>query len=88
MKGFVKDPQAILDYTINWAPWLNGDTISTSAWTVDSPATSVSESKTTGTTTIFVSGGVAGSNYVLINSIVTAGGREDERSIELRVRDR
>ena len=36
MKGFVKDPDAILDYAFDWSPWLNGDEISTSDWYVDS----------------------------------------------------
>jgi len=88
MKGFVQDPQAILDYTINWAPWLGDDTITLSTWVIESPMSSESESKTTTTTTIFVSGGDAGNNYVATNSVVTTGGRRDDRSIEFRIRNR
>jgi len=88
MKGFVQDPQAILDYTINWAPWLGADTITLSTWVVESPMSSESESKTIDTTTIFLSGGEAGNNYIITNSVVTTGGRRDDRSFEMRIRNR
>lgn len=91
MKGFVKDPQAILDYTFDWGPWLGStDTITISTWVVESPIVSEGggESKTDTTTTLFVSGGVHGNNYDVTNSITTLGGRKTDRSIELRVRNR
>jgi hypothetical protein len=90
MKGFVKDPGAILDYSIDWGPWLDGDTISTSSWIVESPliVPSGSESFTSTVTTLFLSGGDAGSNYVVTNQVTTVGNRTDERSIEIRVRNR
>ena len=31
---FLKDPEAVLDYTVDWGIWLDTDTISTSNWTV------------------------------------------------------
>jgi len=85
---FEKDPQAILDYAIDWTSWLSSDTISTSTWTVPSGITKVSDSTTTTTTTIWLSGGTADTDYELINHIVTAGGREDDRTITIRVRQR
>jgi len=90
MRGFVKDPEAILDYGVNWGPWLNGDEISSSSWTVESPLVIVpaSDSKTTTTTRVFVSGGDLGAEYDLINTIVTTGSRTDERTLKIRVRDR
>ena len=83
-----KDPSAILDYTINWATWLGTDTIATSSWTVTAGITKVSDSKTTTTTTIFVSGGTAGSNYDLTCTITTAGLRTDQRTIRVPVAER
>ena len=88
MKGFVKDPSAILDYSLDWGPWLDGDTIITSVWILESPLTNDSDSNTTTTTEIFISAGDLGSNYVVTNRITTAGGRTDERSFEIRVRNR
>jgi hypothetical protein len=86
MKGFVKDPEAVLDYSFNWALWLDGDTISTSAWAVDSPLTIDSDSETSTRTTVWISGGVLGGDYNLTNSIDTTAGRTDERTIRISVR--
>jgi len=87
-QAFEKDPQAVLDYAIDWSDWLGSDTISTSAWTVPAGITKDSDSNTTTTTTIWLSGGTADTDYELINHIVTAGGREDDRTITIRVRQR
>jgi len=83
-----KDPNAVIDFKINWSDWLNGDTISTSTWTVESGITQDSESETTTTTTVWLSGGTAGLTYTVTNRIVTAAGRTDDRSIAVKVVDR
>jgi hypothetical protein len=77
---FYKDPDAVLDYQIDWSTWLGSDTISTSAWTVQSGLTKGSDSKTDTTTTVWLSGGTAGQTYRVTNRIVTAGGRTDDRT--------
>jgi len=91
MKAFVKDPDATLDYSFDWGPWLGAtDTILTSTWTVDSGLTVVpaSESFDDTTTTAFLSGGAVNMKYNVTNRITTNGSRTDERSILIRVRDR
>lgn len=90
MKGFVKDPNAILDYSFNWGPWLDGDTISTSTWILDSPLTieSASEVFDDTTTGLTISGGTLGEDYLVTNRITTAGGLTEDRSFELRCRNR
>jgi len=85
---FTKDPDAVLDYAIDWSRWLGSDTIQTSTWTVPPGLTEVTSSHTTTTATIWLSGGTAGETYTVTNRIVTAGGRTDERSIYLRVEQR
>lgn len=82
---FVKDPQAVLDYTIDWSRWLGNDTISTSTWTVPEGITKKTDSRTNTTATIWLSGGTAGTRYTLVNHIVTAGEREDDRTIHIDV---
>jgi hypothetical protein len=86
--SFVKDPSAVVDYQVNWAAWLGVDTISTSTWTVPTGITQNSATSTTTTATIWLSGGTAGTTYTLVNRIVTAAGRTDERSIRVLVRQR
>lgn len=61
----IKDPEAILDYSIDWSTFLDGDTISTAVWVVsadESPADLVkdSSSNTSTVATVWLSGGTLG----------------------------
>jgi len=85
---FVKDPQAILDYSVDWTDWLETDTISGVAWTVPTGITQTAVSNTTKIATIWLSGGTAGVSYDITCRITTNGGRTDERSISIMVRDK
>jgi hypothetical protein len=87
-RQFEKDPDAILDYTVDWSRWLGTDTILASQWTVPTGLTQVSSSNTSTSATVWLSGGTAGQAYTVTNRITTAGGRTDERSIVINVRDR
>jgi len=80
-----KDPDELLDYTVDWAEALGGDTIASSAWTVPSGITRGTDSNTATTATIWISGGSADQNYSLLNRITTAGGRTREQTCTLRV---
>jgi len=84
---FEKDPNAILDYVIDWGTWLAGDTIITSTWTAETGITAVSDTETATTATVWLSGGTAGSDYNVVNRIVTALGRTDDRTLLIRVRE-
>lgn len=84
----MKDPGAVLDYVIDWETWLDGDTIYTSTWTATTGITVDSESETDSTTTVWLSGGTAGTTYYVTNHIATVGGREDDRTIAVYVANR
>lgn len=87
-----KDPNAVLDYTFDWGPWLLplGDTISTVAFTTDPGLTVDSSSHTTTTATAIVSGGVADTEMKLTCRITTTGPpvRTDDRTIILTIVNR
>ena len=86
-----KDPDAVLDYQFNWAEWLTesgDDTISTSTMIVPDGITADSDTNTTNTGTIWLSGGTLGEDYEITNRIVTAGGRTEDRTITIKVRAR
>lgn len=84
---FKKSPNATLDYTVDWGPYLDplGDTIASVVWTLSSPLVKVSETNTASTATVFVSGGVEGANETLTCRITTTGGRTDDRIINLKI---
>ena len=84
----LKDPADRLDYSHDWTAWLDGDTITSSAWAAPAGVTTDTPSNTTTTTRVWVSGGTAGNVYRITNTITTAGGRTAERSIPIRVQDR
>ena len=85
---YPKDPDATIDYGVDWALWLDGDTISSSNWTAATGVTIDSNTNTTTSTTVWLSGGTAGLSYEVTNRIVTAGGRTDDRTILISVAER
>lgn len=89
-----KDPDAKLDYALDWgAKWLPaGDTITAATWTVPegltqetNPAPSITDGKIT---TVWLSGGTAGQDYTVTCRVTTAQGRTDDRSLNIEVRNR
>lgn len=82
-----KDPDAELDFGVQWARWLNGDTIASSTWTIPAGLTKISDDHDGTRAVVWLSGGVVGNTYLLVNRIVTAGGRTDERAIQLTVEE-
>lgn len=85
------DPNAKLDYAIDWSAWLqSGETINASTWTVPEGITEATpaSSETDGVATIWLTGGTVGQNYAVTNHITTSMGREDDRSLHLRVIER
>lgn len=86
--AYDKDPGEKKDYAVNWSEHLtSGDTITTSTWVAASGLTSSAPSATTTTTTIWLSGGTAGTEYRVTNHVITAQGREFERSFVVNVQD-
>lgn len=87
MKTFEpKDPDAIMDFVIDWTRWLSGDTIASSTWVVPAGITRAAVAATTTSTTIWLSGGTHASKYTITNRIVTVAGRTDDRSFIVPVR--
>jgi len=93
MSLLLKDPAALLDYAVDWgADYLNEDQIETSAWSVepqeDGGVAVVAGDQGLTQTSAVVAGGIAGRVYRLINHVRFVSGREDQRSIMLRVEAR
>jgi hypothetical protein len=94
MTLLLKDPEAVLDYAIDWgAQYLgDGDLLASSDWSVspDEPdgVAIVGGSFDDRISTVQAGGGIAGRIYRLANRVVTQSGRTDERSIMLRVEKR
>ena len=86
--SFLKDPDATLDYTFDWSDWLTSpETINSIVTDVPTGMTEESSSNTTTTATIWLSGGIAGTEYTVGCEITTnsSPARVDERSITIKV---
>lgn len=86
-----KDPQATLDYAIDWSDWLSeGESIVDSAWATSSGAIQ-SPNFTDTATSVWLSGGDVGIAITLTNTITTNStpvARIDERSLVIKVKQR
>lgn len=91
---FKHDPQATLDYAVDWSAWLEavGDTIASVEWTV--PAGLVlgegakAPAESGGVAVAWLSGGEPGARYSVSCRVTTLEGRVDERTITLQVDQR
>ena len=85
---YTKDPNAVLDYTVDWTRWLAADQVATSEWIIPSGLTRMADSKTSTSATVWLSGGNVGQSYTVTNRITTAAGRTEDRSFTIRVEER
>ena len=90
---FLKDPNAALDYRVDWAAALGpGAGILASSWAVtpnEAGGVSVSDAGLAGlVASARLQGGIPGHVYVVGNRVTLADGTSDERSLTMRVENR
>ena len=90
MTPFIQDPNAVLDYPFDWSTYLGGDdTIQTSTFVADSGVVVESDAILNPlTTVVWLSGGTKGKRYSITNHVLTVGGREDDWTIYVLVKER
>ena len=87
-RSFVKDPNAVLDYEWDWSAWLGTDTIASHTVTAATGLTVDSSTATSTAVTAWLSGGSVGASYAVTCHVVTAAGREDDRTATITVQER
>lgn len=87
---FTKDPDAVLDYTLDWSAWLAaGDRITACTATAADDGVTVNTTVFTDTeTTAWIEGGTAGASSDVVFHVTTDGGREDDRTITLVIKEK
>lgn len=100
LKTFTKDPDASLIYTFDWANngpndgsldddgWLQGAIINSYSFVVPAGLTNFIDSNTDTTTSVKLSGGRHGKDYIVTSRITTSGGETEDRSIKIKCRNR
>lgn len=91
-RSFSKDPDAILDYEFDWSTWLtDGDTLADATITAPTGLTVATDPPVTVTSTAvtyWLEGGVVGQSYAVTCHIVTAAGREDDRTATVTIQEK
>lgn len=82
-----KDPNEILDYTLDWSARLgNEDHIVSSSWVSSSTDVTMTQNSFTDTTSVlWLSGGIARKSYKFTNTITTFKGRTMEQTVGLKI---
>lgn len=92
MSYYLKDPQSRVDYAIDWALYLDGQTIVASDWSVEpveaDGIVADEDSFEPERTAARLSGGIIGHVYAVSNLVTLSDGSADARSIALRVEER
>ena len=90
-----KDPEAELDYTLDWSEYLpEGVALSTASWSIDSisgdsdPLVAGASTIVGEQTTVVISGGTVGNIYTVRCTITTDNGNTDRRSFRISVKNR
>ena len=78
-----KGEVSVLNIGLNWADWLETDTITVSEWTADADLTLSRKQNTTTTTSCYVSGGILNKTYQITNKITTLDGKVDTRYVTI-----
>ena len=89
----LKDPRSALDYRVDWGQrYLEEELLTESNWSVvpvESGGLTIDGTRFDSlSATVNVSGGRVGKVYRLLNQVATNQGREDSRSILVRVENR
>lgn len=85
------DPNAVLDYSVDWATWLrSGDTVSSATWIIPSGLTEAPQGHAISgaLATVWLQGGTVGETYKVTCRVVTAQGRQEDHTIRLLCRDK
>lgn len=89
MSTFIQDPDALLDYAVDWSDYLaTGDFIVSAETSAQSGITIASQSFTSAIHTIFLEGGTEGEEYEITSRIFTNGGRRDDRTFLIIIEEK
>ena len=82
-RNLPKGELSLLNIGLNWAEWLETDTLILSEWTADAELTLSRKQNTTTTTSCYVSGGILNKTYQITNKITTLDGKVDTRYVTI-----
>ena len=81
---FTKKPSEVLDFTLDWSDWLDGEPIASATWTTGA-LTKASQSEAGPNTTVYLSGGTQGAFVAVTCAITTATRTSPTRTLYILV---
>jgi len=86
---YIKDPDSIRTFGIDWKAFLNGLTFDTSEWTVVSGSVQI-DSDTTNTedALVLLSGGTVGEKCILRNRVTRSDGEREDQTIYVKIKEK
>ena len=93
MSAFLKDPEAVLDYVVDWTAYLAvAETVASAVVTVPAGITLNPTPRATvvasPTVTFWLSGGTEGTDYPIVCRVTTSSGRVDDHTLRILVRSK
>lgn len=86
---WTQDPNAILDYTLDWRKLLVvGDVLLHANFTPDPGLSVLSQNNTDTLATVWLLNGLVGQTYNVNCHITTAGGRQDDRTFQIVMKEK
>lgn len=86
---FRKDPDALLDYKVDWQSWLGSDTIVSAAVSAESGIIAAANSVSAGVShVIWVSAGTVGQEYTITSRVWTSAGRRNDQSFIISIEEK
>ncbi len=86
---WVKDPQDVEDYTLDWSLRLaDGDFIVSVSHVLPASLQLISENYTETITTVWIAGGLEGATYPVTAHVTTDKGRQHDRTFNLVMRQK
>jgi hypothetical protein len=86
MRTFYKDPDAKLDYQVDWSRWLKTDTLGSSSFSGTPAGITISGGTFTATlASVWLAAGTVDTVYQITNHIATLGGRINDKTFQLSV---
>jgi len=97
-----KDPNELLDYSVDWSRWLGATTISTVVWYIDNASgvktvavsgqsinglIPVSFTNTNSVSTIYLGAGTNNTEYKISCAITTVAGTAAERVVKIKIKE-
>lgn len=86
---YIKDPDSIRTFGIDWATFLGGLSFNTSVWTVTTGSVAI-DSNTTSTvfSLVLLSGGAVGEKCALRNRVTRSDGEREDQTIYVKIKEK